>query len=1832
MPNQNIIQTGPVSNKDLETMNAHGLDEQLRNEIARDYTAAKFGSAAVYGPSSKEADGKLSDYEREHYNDIMANQQSFLTHTVYGIGQNILTAGVAMGELMLSPITAIAGAVTGNSTWDNIVTETASKIMDWSNKVMPNYEFDNSAWYQNLGSKWQSFLQTLGYTEGFIGGTLLGGAALRGIGILGKAVGIGKSGAGVVQQILGNGITKMLAGSVLSSYAEAEDQTYNDIKQWKDSHNKDLEVEQQQYANYFSQLYEQNKGKEFVQLADGRVVDKALLDYQQNMKDLEDNAKQKQALIDNKGTEMGDKVFGSNMALLLATNMFEVGHLFSGGFRQAKRSFKALEKDGKFYAPTKAIKAKAYAKGIGNAVSEGFQEKAQGSFTTVAGNYYDDVLKRFNEGDSDEAANSTMEWLDNFIGGLHHAISTTENMEDAVMGALTALVGVPTVTKGANRNASIGRNKFFGISGGLYGEIKEANEQIANAKEGVTALNQFYANQDQNSLALRDAIRFDKYSKDAMEAAILNDKFGYENANVMQTMTLINAFDNAGRLQELKDHVHGLENVSDEDIESIIQLTTKKITDENGTESEVGPYIKQTADGKSVRMTNDEVREALNHKAEEINTFIDDYAKQKQALDVATNEELDNKQLETLTWMYAQLRNFDRRSESISSDLQSVIQEAVVHLEAQDRNDDAAEVSKLLVDKAASVKIDDFTKGYEILEDYVKNAPVPYTPDILPKIKDAQRINKSFKDLNDLYTSYITNPKKNKKQNVKEKVKEQVQKFEEKKKYKTLNNAQDLPSFKEAANRFSDEEIDDYLEKNKNNPIAKEYKRYKNLSNAIDTQFDGLNITDATEEDMNLASDILQQHKDQANSYDDLTNSNSDAIQEGALNNAKAADIARMAINNAINNRKNKNNFTSRGKVNEKKETQKQPIQQPVQASSKVGTVKTKPTISKQITQPRTDNTNVGIEDVERLKQQQEEDLLASIADFGAFKISKKEVIKIALEKLKNSLLPADKELNPLYKNNLSKKEIQNIVSDLLVMAGSVKKAMNWIGRELKGNTTETQYNQIYFKNVNAIKQELGELNKNPKKLKETYYDGYTKYNEFTEDSAYKTDETASYYKPRINEFTLDFSSKTNDKEGIKNSYRRWVQKKKSQNPDYNAKNEMTEEEVDSIIKLHKYLDEHNAWKNIKGLKVGDKIRLGKDLSYEDSSEIFMFAQDENGEYTKCVGSVRHGINYKRSGQEHEAFDGLANVEANIANQIEEQRRSGALSLNKNKNKIIYYETSEDNYLIVTSKTKGNFKFSNSFESNQTKSLGELSLTNLDNVYYNTNDGFINRNGVKLKNKVDSETFANIQSSFRKGGAVYLIERSDGSYQPVSIINGKVQESDFTNPEPNSIPGRAKEVIKNIIRHSINLNNQWINKQISPTLKNNADGFTKINDLVAQLKSLLVLPNIRSKTGKLTSIIGIADATQNASLFKPILRTANGIRSYFEDLLPLYTQNVTVEDVEAKIDEVADTMLNDIMANNPNLMYNISSQSLQNEDILNRSFSNLVDSEEHNVSFKTSYYRYNGKEAINTLPSEQTHTKTSVENINGKVKDKQTVTEEEFENTFFGRNNKNSALLDYDDGMTRVATKEAQLIFDKEKEMKWLNRVLPSMSEEGKVMFKEGLINVMNKGAKAYGIYKNGIITLSNQAARGTVYHEAFHAVMDLQLSDEHKAEIFKEAKELYGNLNEEELEERLAEDFRLFMENKEYTSFPKKILNYFKQLLQKILHWNRTSSAIDTLFKNIDKGEVNIKNLTVKYNQPKKYSSLSQQDRYYLEQQGWTEEEFNSLDRDEQEFALKCS
>jgi hypothetical protein len=156
--------------------------------------------------------------------------------------------------------------------------------------------------------------------------------------------------------------------------------------------------------------------------------------------------------------------------------------------------------------------------------------------------------------------------------------------------------------------------------------------------------------------------------------------------------------------------------------------------------------------------------------------------------------------------------------------------------------------------------------------------------------------------------------------------------------------------------------------------------------------------------------------------------------------------------------------------------------------------------------------------------------------------------------------------------------------------------------------------------------------------------------------------------------------------------------------------------------------------------------------------------------------------------------------------------------------------------------------------------------------------------------------------------------------------------------------------------------------------------------------------------------------------------------------------------------------------------------------------------------------------------------------------------------------------------------------------------------EEVKFVTESELLRI-SEGNESWGLYKNGILYLSqdnfDMAYKNVARHELFHRIFDMMLTDSQKELVYKKAIQEFGlnpNTELDEIEEVLAVKYQEFRNNKPISSFFKTLFNKIKRFLGMS---SNLIPSIDEFFANMDSGlfdeVVNLTNTTKNYNDIKK-------------------------------------
>lgn len=119
-----------------------------------------------------------------------------------------------------------------------------------------------------------------------------------------------------------------------------------------------------------------------------------------------------------------------------------------------------------------------------------------------------------------------------------------------------------------------------------------------------------------------------------------------------------------------------------------------------------------------------------------------------------------------------------------------------------------------------------------------------------------------------------------------------------------------------------------------------------------------------------------------------------------------------------------------------------------------------------------------------------------------------------------------------------------------------------------------------------------------------------------------------------------------------------------------------------------------------------------------------------------------------------------------------------------------------------------------------------------------------------------------------------------------------------------------------------------------------------------------------------------------------------------------------------------------------------------------------------------------------------------------------------------------------------------------------------------------------SKGRRAYGIYKRGVITLmksvDNFVSKHVLRHEIFHKLFWEYLTTEERLKVLTLAREQYGNLSSQALEEKMAEDFARYERKRGLLQALKDLFNHLLKLLG---FTYKNFSTMEDLFYAMDAG-----------------------------------------------------
>lgn len=876
--------------------------------------------------------------------DNLANTRGELQPWYAQIGAGLAKGAILAGTTFLD---GTVGLVLGagqalaegraSALWDNPFSKAMQSINEWSEEALPNYYTDaerNEPWYENiftanfLGDK---FIKNLGFTVGAFYG---GGVTAAGL----KATKLPQIIGAVTKSSRAPAIVTSGVGATISAVNEGRIEALNNSTDWFNLHKTQLD---DQHTARLQFLEDQYAGTEMY----NQLVMQENANYEATLGKLtEDRLK------------MGNADLLMNIPILTASNLIQFGRMYANGFKTARKATNIVGKAGEY--TTGRTTGKGIARAALSPLSEGLEEISQGAASRISGNYYEDDVNNFYKAKIDpQAEQETLSWMKSFAQGINETVNDGSSWEEFFIGTLTGALGMPRFR--SIRSSDDRLQSPVTLEGGTIGEFREYRDKMNRENEIANYMNERVQSPEFINY-YQGLIRHNKYQNDMNQAVENNDEFEFKNAEHAQLISDITMFDNAGKLEDLTTLVNSAYDTSDENLAAIVENTTSTVTDENGKEAKVGPFIDKNGNPMySTPEGKQEMIGKLTQTRDEMLNTITNYTKIKDDIDVRTGQQLSDEQLEELTWLKSQIGNWQDRANQLSSEVKPTIgtvlgsmsqladmynsiktEEGKAHAGLSDlynsadknerqirKNMSILETVRGLDDKTFAYLLSSDPKLVEGIKSVIENPLSGVTAD------DAQAFNEKIDDIvklvdatgkyNTKLKEYLENPAKLQEDIVSST--ENIAKEEAKKKSDNLKSrllsATNLSEFRQTLNEEEDaatkEETLKSLE-DEGNEMAKNYREVNAYNTDVQRAINSLDESPAVKAD---ALKLLQDQFENSSNLNEIANPNSiyvdnaDALYDDNLTpeeNAVKFQEAQYALLRAMNQINNENRFKNR--------------------------------------------------------------------------------------------------------------------------------------------------------------------------------------------------------------------------------------------------------------------------------------------------------------------------------------------------------------------------------------------------------------------------------------------------------------------------------------------------------------------------------------------------------------------------------------------------------------------------------------------------------------------------------------------------------------------------------------------------------------------------------------------------------------------------------------------------------------------------------------------------------------------------------------------------------
>lgn len=615
-----------------------------------------------------------NENEFQQLGDIRAENQPWYSKVGAGLAKGVVLAGTTFLDGTVGFLVGAVDAAANkdwSKLWDNDFSRAMKEVNDLAEKEMPNYytqDEQENPWGNIFSANFlgDKLIKNLGFMVGaFYSGGIYAGAAKGGVKLAAKgALKLGSTMSTAKNILKAAPIVGSVVGAGTSAVNEGRIEALNNSTDWANHQKLMLD---ERHAQYLQAIKAQYGGTE---MYDQMIASANEQYYNTLMKIEEDRAK------------MGNADLLMNLPVLMASNIIQWGKMFGEGLGTARRVNNIVKRAGKY--ETTLTTAGGVRKGFTNALSEGTEEMAQKAASNISGIYYEGDVTNFHKSMMDpEAEQEHIDWSKAFANGILETVKDPHAWEEFLIGTLSGALGMPSFGKANTKNAYIGKDRSFGFTGGLAGEIMENRELMQREQALVDYMNTRIQSPEFLNY-YRGLIRHKKYQNDMDKAIEEGNGFDYKNAEYNQFVSDIIMFDNAGKLEDLKTLIGESFDTSDENLDAIVRNTTS--IGPNGVL--VGPFAQYAAkdtDGNIIsnfgnEASKKEMIDKLTKKKDSMMKSIEDYSKAKFEIEELVGDKVSEEQLGELVWLKGAVENLSDRKKEMLEETKPTLQKLLKSL------------------------------------------------------------------------------------------------------------------------------------------------------------------------------------------------------------------------------------------------------------------------------------------------------------------------------------------------------------------------------------------------------------------------------------------------------------------------------------------------------------------------------------------------------------------------------------------------------------------------------------------------------------------------------------------------------------------------------------------------------------------------------------------------------------------------------------------------------------------------------------------------------------------------------------------------------------------------------------------------------------------------------------------------------------------------------------------------------------------------------------------------------------------------------------------------